>query len=135
MVPQRMTAKGCHRWEVMTRSSGIMPYSRPTETASCATTGELEDETTVYTRLSNGEMAEGTNELCPVEGVGATHGQHVLVHLEELVFLDLYLEGRRVVSVSAEGILVKLDGEGLGVVGDRVLQLLAEVVMVLANAG
>ena len=79
------------------------------------------------TCLSNGEMAEPTDEFGFVEGVGchfhATHGLHVLVHFQELVFLDLYLEGRWVAFVGAEGIFVKFDGKGLGLVEDGVLQL------------
>jgi hypothetical protein len=95
--------------------------------------GFLEDDeqtaktTTTRACLSNGEMAETTDKLGFVEGVGshfhATHGLHVLVHFEELVLLDLDLEGRWVASVGTERVFVKFDGEGLGLVGDGVLQL------------
>lgn len=79
------------------------------------------------TDLSNGEMAETTDEFSFVECVGchfhATHGLHVLVHFEEFVLLDLDFEGRWVAFVGTEGVLVESDGERLGFVGDGVVQL------------
>ena len=60
--------------------------------------------------LSDGEMAEATDEFCLVEGVGghfhAAHGLHVLVHFEELVLVDLNFKGGWVAFVSAERVLV-----------------------------
>lgn len=76
--------------------------------------------------LSDSEMAETTNELGFIEGVGghfhATHGLHVFVHFEQFVLSYLNFEGRWVAFVGAERVLVKFDGEWLGVVGDGVLQ-------------
>jgi len=60
-------------------------------------------------------MAKATDELGFVEGVGshfhAAHGLHVFVHFEELVLLDLDLEGWWVAFVGAERVFVKFDGE------------------------
>ena len=70
--------------------------------------------------LSYGEMAETTDELGLVEGVGghfhATHGLHVLVHFEQLIFVDLNFKGRAVAFIGAERVLVKFDCKRLGVV-------------------
>ena len=68
------------------------------------------ERTTRNTCLSDGEMAETTDELGFIEGVGghfhATHGLHVLVHFDELILLYLDFERGRVASVGAEGVLV-----------------------------
>lgn len=77
--------------------------------------------------LTDCEMAEPADELCLVEGIcghfHAAHELHVLVHFKELVLLNLYFKGRCVAFVTTEGVFVKLDGEGLGMVSDDVLQL------------
>ena len=71
----------------------------------------------VYSYLTNGEMAEATDELRLVERVGshlhATHGVHRLVHPEELIFRDLNLERWWVDAVTAERLIVQLNGERL----------------------
>lgn len=62
-------------------------------------------------------MAEATNELRLVEGVSshlhATHGLHLLVHGKKRVLGHLHVERGHVAVVGAEGLLMKLDGEGL----------------------
>lgn len=69
------------------------------------------------TYLTNSKMAKTADELRLVKGVGghlhATHGGHLLVQLEELVFGDLHLEFGLFASVRAERVLVELDGEWL----------------------
>lgn len=70
--------------------------------------GEQGVERRMSADLSDGEMAETTDEFCLVEGVGchfhAAHCLHVLVHFEQLVLLDLDFEGGSVTSVSLEGV-------------------------------
>ena len=64
-------------------------------------------------------MAETADELLLVEGVGgllhAPDDGHLLVPLEELLLRDLNVEARGLRPVPAEGVLMELDGERLGV--------------------
>ena len=66
-------------------------------------------------------MAETTDELLLVERIcghlHAAHDGHLPVHVDELVLGNLDIEARSVRSVSAEGVFMELDHEGLGVRG------------------
>jgi len=72
-------------------------------------------------------MAETTDELRLVEGVcshfHATHGLHLLVHGQEVMAGDLYLEVGRFALVGVERVLMKTNSEGLGWVGRGVFEL------------
>lgn len=72
-------------------------------------------------------MAETTDKFCLVKGVcghlHATHGLHLLVHLEELVAGDLDLKVGLLALICTERVLVKLDSKRLRGVGGRVLEL------------
>jgi len=79
------------------------------------------------TYLANSQMAETADELGLVEGVRShlhtTHGLHLPVHGQEVITSDLYLEVGLFALVSAERVLMKTDGEGMGWVGRRLLEL------------
>lgn len=72
-------------------------------------------------------MAETADELGLVEGVRShlhtTHGLHLPVHGQEVITSDLYLEVGLFALVGAERVLMKTDGEGMGWVGRRLLEL------------
>lgn len=67
-------------------------------------------------------MTEATNELGLIERVRGhfhpSHGGHLLVHGEELIFRDLDLEVWCVAVVSAERVFVKFYGQAVGVAGE-----------------
>lgn len=71
------------------------------------------------THLTNGKMAETTDELLLVERVGrllhTTDDGHLLVPLKKVLLRDLDIEAGRVRPVPAERVLMQLDREGLRV--------------------
>jgi hypothetical protein len=67
------------------------------------------------TYLTNGKMAETTDEFCLVERVRChlhpTHGRHLGVHGEELLLVDLDLQVGHLAVVGVERIIGQLDLE------------------------
>ena len=107
-------------------SSKFVAESIPTEMASCrrgrrdsSAPAVLQVQRSRRTYLTNGKMAETTDELLLVERVGgllhATNDSHLLVPLEEVLLGDLDVEAGSVRPVPVEGVLMELDRERLGV--------------------
>lgn len=129
-VPPRNTANGWHRYEVITRSSGVIADSIPTDTASCCDASKAPrhkrsafrlheaSSESEGTDLAGSQVTETTDKLLPVEGVRGhlhpAHEGHFLVHVDQHLLVDLDVKRRDFGLVSLESVFMKPDGERLG---------------------